>query len=145
MSRVITLVTLAAALAAAPALGQVAPEQLQGTWECYGPGQTSAKTPPIMFFGDLKRDQKGAATIEVDGFSRAVAGSASVAADADGWTKVSAASGGAVFVKGYSAAGSKVSMQLRREGGGSYKCMRLPRYDSVMIPRDRVIEETTKN
>lgn len=137
-----TVALLVVAIAALPAVAQVGPEQLQGTWECYGPGQTSAKTPPILYFGDVKRDDKGAAMIEIDGFSRAMAGSAVLSADADGWTKVSAATGGALFVKGYSASGSKVSMQVRRDGTGSYRCFRLPRYDNVMIPRDRVIEAT---
>jgi hypothetical protein len=134
-------VLLAAAMLAAPAQAQLNVEQYQGTWECFGPGQTHPKKPPIMYFGAVKQDEKGVAAVEVDGFSRAVAGHAGVAADADGWLKVTPASGSALYVRGYRDAGKRVSMDLRRDGVGNYRCYRLPKYDNVMIPRDRIIEE----
>lgn len=137
----VPFVFAAGVFAAVPAAAQFAPEMLAGTWECYGPGQTHPQKPPIVFFGATTRDAKGSAAIEVDGFERTVAGSASVAADADGWTRISPASGDALFVRGVGSSGAKVSMQLRRDGVGSYRCVRLPRYDQPMIPRDRVIEE----
>lgn len=138
----IRTIALVLALAAAmPAAAQVTAEQLPGTWECYGPGQTHPLKPPIVFFGELSKDDRGVAAIEVDAFSRAVVGTASVTAAPDGWTKVAAPTGQPVYVRNLATSRSKVSMQLRREEGGTYRCHRLPRFDEPMIPRVRTIQE----
>ncbi|MEO7402215.1 MAG: hypothetical protein ABIU95_00935 [Burkholderiales bacterium] len=123
-----------AGITSASAFAQVSAEQLAGTWECFGPGQTSARTPPILHFGG------GEDSLQVDGFSRTVLGIATIAADA-GTTRVSPATGSALFITGFSDAGKNASMQVRREDGGNYRCYRLPRYDNVMIPRIREVEE----
>lgn len=129
------------ALVAVPAQAQMTPESLAGTWECFGPGQTHPKKPPIMFFGETSRDDKGVAAMDVDGFDRSVAGRASVSAGSDGWMRVTPAIGNAVLVRAPSGRGTKVSMQLRRDGVGEYRCVRLPKFDTPMVPFDRVIEE----
>lgn len=129
------------ALAALPAQAQMTPEQLAGTWECFGPGQTHPKKPPIMHFGEVTRGEKGVAAVDVDGFDRTVSGPAQVTSDADGWMRVTPTSGSAVLVRGPAARGTKVSMQLRRDGVGDYRCVRLPKFDTPMVPFDRVIEE----
>jgi hypothetical protein len=121
---------------------QVNAASLAGTWECVGPGQNHPKKPPIMWFGEVST-KEGAAMINVDGFQRAVNGAASVTADADGWMKVTPATGQALFVKGVSDNGRRVSMQLRRDGVGNYQCHRLPKYDNQMIPRQKIIEDKT--
>ena len=111
--------------------------QLSGTWECHGPGQTGPMKPPIVWFGETKSVDGKMSTIEVDGFSRDVQGTADVSMEA-GVIKVAAKSGHALLVSGYNdRGGRKVSMHLRREGVGDYRCYRLPKYDTPMIPRQK--------
>jgi hypothetical protein len=123
-----------AATAVLPAQAQV--DRLGGTWECRGPGQTHALKPPIMWFGDSSGN---AATIEVDGFAGDVVGSAEVATEADGALRITVKQGQTLVIRNVNDAGSKVSMNLRREGVGDYRCHRLPRFDTPMIPRERTI------
>ena len=134
MSKAKNVILLAAALAlpTTSAVAEVTAERLQGTWECFGPGQTSAMTPPIVHF-----ENANIATIEVDGFARTAVGIADVTPETNGWTKITPASGAPMFVRSFSDNGRRVSMQLRRDGVGEYRCARLPRFDNAMIPRDR--------
>ena len=135
------LFALAAGGAIAQAGAPMNAERLAGTWECYGPGQAHPHKPPIVWFSDVSA-RDGLATMQVDAFKRAVVGEASVTAESDGSLKIKAGEGEALYVKGLHDSGRKVTMNLRRDGVGSYRCARLPKYDTPMIPRQKTINET---
>lgn len=128
------------ALTAAGAQAQVNAAGLAGTWECFGPGQSHPKKPPIVWFGDAQAKDNAMAQVDIDGFFRAVSGAASVTAEADGVLKLSPATGETLYIRG-DGRGQRVSMTIRREGVGEYRCHRLPKYDDVMIPRKKIIEQ----
>lgn len=106
--------------------------RLEGTWECYGPGQTHPAKPPIVWFG-----ANGSSSIEVDGFGGAVFGAADLSAS-DGAMRVATRQGSVLVIRSLQDAGRKVSMTLSREGVGDYRCVRLPQFDAPMIPRTRL-------
>lgn len=136
--KALLLSTTLALAGAMPALAQTqAPAdaqamRLEGTWECYGPGQTHPAKPPIVWFGG-----GNASSIEVDGFGGAVTGAADVSA-ADGSMRVATRQGAVLTIRALHDAGRKVSMNLSREGVGEYRCVRLPQFDAPLIPRTRL-------
>jgi hypothetical protein len=99
-------------------------DSLPGTWECYGPGQRSPRTPPIVYFAAVQHYDGGAASIFVDGFARAVNGRARVAAEPDALLVTLADSN--LRLHDFSDYGSTVRMVLDRDGVGTYRCYRLP-------------------
>lgn len=105
-------------------------DRLEGTWECYGPGQTHPLKPPIVWFGAGTQG-----SIEVDGFGGSVTGSADLSTG-EGTIRVATRQGAALLIRGLNDAGRKVSMNLSREGVGEYRCHRLPAFDTPMIPRN---------
>jgi hypothetical protein len=115
-----------AAWAAEPYIGA---ETLPGTWECYGPGQRSARTPPIVYFASLRTDEGGAATVFIDGFARTVNGRASLAAEANS-LRLSTGEANLVL-RNFSEQGPSARMMLDRDGVGSYQCYRLPRFGEL--------------
>jgi hypothetical protein len=105
-------------------------QNLPGAWECYGPGQTAAHTPPIVYFSPVRAEAGGRpATLYVDGFARAVNGEASLAADGDR-IRVGVASAELV-ISGLNGTGAARQMNLTRAGGASYRCYRLPWVEST--------------
>jgi hypothetical protein len=126
------LTSASIALAQQPAAADAQAHRLEGTWECYGPGQTHPAKPPIVWFG-----AGGGDSIEVDGFGGAVYGAADLSAS-DGATRVATRQGSVLLIRSLHDAGRKVSMTLSREGVGDYRCVRLPQFDAPMIPRTRL-------
>lgn len=119
---------------------QVSAAGLAGTWECFGPDQNHPKKPPIVWFGDAQAKDGALAQVDIDGFFRAVSGAAAITAEADGVLKVAPAVGETLYLRSANR-GQQVSMTIRREGIGEYRCYRLPKYDDVLIPRKKIIEE----
>lgn len=120
------IAALAAAAAAAPVLAQAPIESISGAWECRLPEQKDSLTPPILYIGAAKA---GAAdTVEVDGFARAVYGTAQVGAASGGWFQVSPAQGEPFFVRTMDdGKGGIPAMSVKRsESGAEYRCLRLP-------------------
>lgn len=132
LSTTLVLASAMPALAQNQAATDAQAVRLEGTWECYGPGQTHPSKPPILWFG------VGSATsIEVDGFGGAVSGAADVSAT-DGSMRVATRQGAVLMIRALHDAGRKVSMNLSREGVGEYRCVRLPQFDAPLIPRTRL-------
>lgn len=132
LTTALATVSATSAFAQHQAAADVQSARLEGTWECYGPGQTHPAKPPIVWFGP------GSATsIEVDGFGGAVSGAADLSAS-EGAVRVSTRQGSVLLIRALQDAGRKVSMTLSREGVGEYRCVRLPQFDAPMIPRTRI-------
>jgi hypothetical protein len=118
-------IALGCLVAAHGALAQPGTDALPGTWECYGPGQTSPRTPPIVYFAPAESGADGKASLFIDGFARKVNGRASVAEEADA-LRVST-DDASLRLRDISPYGRTVRMELERDGVGSYHCYRLPR------------------
>jgi hypothetical protein len=132
----ITITAAALAFAALPAAQAQAPtERFQGTWECYGPGQTAGTTPPILHLGA----GEVAGTLAVDGFARTVYGAGTLTEQGDGRVRVTTPEG-VLVLSALRESGKQVSMNVARDGGGSYRCNRLPKYVTPMIPREREVK-----
>jgi len=125
MRKIWTALVVAGLGAVQAAHAQPGAEVLPGTWECYGPGQRSPHTPPIVFFAPMQ-EQDGTA-IFVDGFARSLSGRGSLTTEA-GTLRVSVDSA-TLRLRDFEQ-GATPRMVLDREGVGSYRCYRLPRYDS---------------
>lgn len=131
--------TFALALAfAAGAQAQMNAAAIAGTWECFGPGQNHPKKPPIVWFGEAQMKDGSATQVDVDGFFRAVSGAAAITTEGSG-LKLQPAAGETLRLRPSNR--GQVSMTISREGVGDYRCYRLPKYDDVMIPRKKIIEE----
>lgn len=123
-----SLVAVAAATVALPALAAAPADDLLGTWECRVPGGPPTKTPPIVWFGPAPTAGATAGTtVDLDGFARTVYGISEVVSDAGGWWKVQPEQGEPFLVQTLQPRGSTPQMSLRR-GAASYNCLRLPRY-----------------
>jgi len=126
--RIATTALVVALAAAGAARADLVPQDIPGTWECYGPGQHSAHTPPIVYFSPLSSAESGGQTVFVDGFARSVTGTATLAAE-PGVLRVSA--GDARLVLRQAGPASRIAhVSLEREGVGQYDCYRLPRIES---------------
>jgi hypothetical protein len=130
------IVRIALAAGIALALPATAAEfaALYGTWECRVPGAAPTKTPPIVWVAPGTGAAAGQVIIEVDGFSRDVAGLGNVAALDGGWFKVTLPEGKTLVMREATArAGRRApSMELRRgESGTLYRCLRLPNRDEL--------------
>jgi hypothetical protein len=117
-----------AALAAVPAVATAQDTaRLVGTWECRVPGAAPTRTPPIVWFGGAYSDGKIVpATIDLDGFARAVSGLSNVSAAADGWIQIQPQQGDPFMVKPLGRAGDRVPAMSLKRGNASYHCLRLP-------------------
>ena len=129
MRTIWTAFALGCLVTAQGALAQPGAEALPGTWECYGPGQHSPRTPPIVFFAPAQPAADGAASLFVDGFARKVSGRASVLPEADA-LRVST-DDASLRLRDISAYGTTMRMVLERDGVGSYRCYRLPQIGGV--------------
>ena len=109
--------------AAAVALPDAA--AMEGTWECHGPGQRSAHTPPILFLSPPYARDAGGTSMYVDGFGGALSGEATVTPEADAVSI--AAAGGTLVVRDIAEHGRTARMSVSRQGAGRYVCYRLPR------------------
>jgi len=138
MRTIWTAFALGCLVTAQGALAQPGAEALPGTWECYGPGQHSPRTPPIVFFAPAQPGEDGAAAVFIDGFARKVSGLARVAEEADA-LRVSTPDAN-LRLHDISPYGTTVRMELERDGVGSYHCYRLPRLtaqlDAAATPAD---------
>ena len=117
------LVVASASFTSATAHADVDVQQLLGTWECEGPGQTHPMKPPIMWFGFGASNE----SIGVDGFSRSVYGPAAVTGTGGGSMRIAVKDGEALTVSDIKDNGRKATMTLHRDSGAGYQCSRLPR------------------
>jgi hypothetical protein len=101
-------------------------EELAGAWECRLPGVEYASKPPIVWFGPASIGGAGQ-TVEVDGFTRAVAGTAELVPDEGGWWRVQPGQGAALLVQpqGVARTGAPVLLLKRSDAAGTYRCVRV--------------------
>lgn len=114
---------LGAAMTPPTALADLGTHRLNGTWECTGPGQTHPMKPPIVWFEDAAA---GDAEVGVDAFAGEVYGVGAVSAAEDGRLRITFDKGGALTVRALSATRRSGRMELTRDGGATYHCLRLP-------------------
>jgi hypothetical protein len=127
--KTIARIALAAGLALALPASAAEIANLYGTWECRVPGAAPTKTPPILWLAPGTGAATGQVIVEVDGFTRDVAGLGDVTTLDGGWLRVALPGGKTLLMREATArAGRRApSMELKRvESGTSYRCLRLP-------------------
>jgi hypothetical protein len=127
--KAIANIALAAGIALALPAQSAEIANLYGTWECRVPGAAPTNKPPILWLAPGTGAAAGQLIVEVDGFSRDVAGLGTVTAVDGGWVKVSLPEGKTLLLREAPArAGRRApSMDLKRsETSAPYRCLRLP-------------------
>jgi len=123
----IALVAAFTAAVSASAAGPV--PEFGGTWECRLPGAAPTTTPPIVWIQHARSSEPNKVIVEVDGFSRDMAGVGELELVEDGWSKITPERGSPFFLRPDQAPRGVASpaMELRRvEKGPTYQCLRLP-------------------
>ncbi len=120
------LVAVVLALAVLPAAH--AEDPFAGTWECRIPGEAITRTPPILWIQHARGSDPSRVLIEVDGFAREMSGFADLSSSSDGWSRVAPETGAPFMLRRVASPRGTAApaMELRREAGPTYRCLRLP-------------------